>query len=60
MIFHMRSCKDWNPVIRGGRRECNHWATVCSNSKYTAICVEVVFNAKINSKQFINFCKVYN
>ena len=42
-LSHMRPCREWNPGLRGGRRECYHSATVapCIHFWHTRVFVKV-------------------
>ena len=37
-LSHLRPCREPNPGLRGGRRECYHSATVAPTAPYTQFC----------------------
>ena len=36
-LSHLRPCRESNPVLRGGRRECYHSATVAPSYSFTRV-----------------------
>ena len=38
-LSHLRPCREPNPGLRGGRRECNHSATVAPMESLNSVCL---------------------
>ena len=44
-LSHLRLCREWNPGLRGGRRECYHSATVVPRILLDSRWCDILFNS---------------